>query len=472
MKRTAAILIVFIAGACSDAGPFHPVRTTSGAGAAIVAGDVLVTNSNDAGPGSFREAITQANADPGIGSIAFHPSVNVIALQSGIVYGGAQDLTIDANDATLAAAAAGGTAFMATGGGDLTIRSLSVNDAAGEGIHVEVPSGATGTVRVVLHGVRVQGNTGHGFLVNDQEDPLDVGNPNGSAASVDVHVYDSRFIGNGYSVSDRDGIRVNEGGAGDLRFTIWSSRADDNAADGIELDEKSAGDVIIDVRTVHITRNGRFDPSDLDDGFDIDEAGDGSITGEVRSTAANHNYEEGLDFNENDAGDLRVNLTDVEANDNREEGIDYEEDDDFAGGGDLVTVMTRVTTLRNGVDGGDGGLKIREKGAGNLDVVLNHVTASQNSLAGIHIRETEAGDLRVTIDTAVTNGNAGSTGHGIEMREGSSGNIVAASLSDVTTSGNSGFGVSVENGTVIVSGVKGGGNGLGLLGGGATFTSP
>jgi hypothetical protein len=51
---------------------------------------------------------------------------------------------------------------------------------------------------------------------------------------------------------------------------------------------------------------------------------------------------EGLDFNENDAGDLRVNLSEVVANFNHEEGIDYEEDDDFAGGGDLVTIMDRV----------------------------------------------------------------------------------------------------------------------------------
>jgi hypothetical protein len=289
---------------------------------------------------------------------------------------------------------------------------------------------------------------------------------NNSAASLDVSVANSRFAGNGYSVSDRDGIRINEGGVGSITFNSWNSRMEDNAADGIELDETGDGDVTIDVRHTTISRNGIFDPLDLDDGFDIDEAGAGHIRGQVTSSSANNNFEEGLDFNENDAGDLRVDLSDVEANGNREEGIDYEEDDDFAGGGDLVTVMDRIQTIGNGIDGGDGGLKIREKGVGDLDVTLTNIIASQNSLAGVHLRETEAGDSRISIDGAVANSNSG---HGIELRESSSGNITAANIRNVTTSSNAGFGVSAENGTVNITNVKGGANALGLTGGGASF---
>ena len=104
-----------------------------------------------------------------------------------------------------------------------------------------------------------------------------------------------------------------------------------------------------------VTGNGRFDPTDLDDGFDIDESDDGSIVGIVFLSSANNNYEEGFDFNENHAGDLRVDMRQVEASGNGEEGIDYEEDDDFAGGGDLVTTMVHVTANRNGAIGGDAG---------------------------------------------------------------------------------------------------------------------
>jgi hypothetical protein len=437
---------------------------------AIVTGDVIVTNSNDAGAGSFRDAIVQANSNGSIATIAFLPDIGTIQLQSTIAYSGTQDLTINANHATLDGSGAGGAAFVAsTNGADLTLVSLAVRNSTAEGITVAVASTATGTVRVSLTDVQISDNAGHGLLVEDQENPLDVTDQDGSAAAVEVSVADSRFLRNGFSVTDRDGIRIDEGGAGSLTFTMTNSISEDNAADGIELDERGVGNVVIDVSLTHLTRNGIFDPDDLDDGFDIDEAGDGSITGQVTQSSANHNYEQGLDFNENDAGDLRVNLTDVEANDNLQEGIEYEEDDDVAGGGDVVTVMERITTNGNGAIEGDGGLKVREKGAGNLDVTLSNIIASQNSEAGIHLRETDAGDARVSIDGAVTNGNSGSTGHGIEVRESSSGSITAATITNVTTSGNTGFGVSVENGTVNATNVKGGANGSGLLGGGASF---
>jgi hypothetical protein len=470
-KALVANLLILSVVACSDTTKtLRPESETNVAGATIVTADVIVTNSNDAGPGSFRDAITQASGNASVATIGFLPEVSTIALQSTVTYTGSQDLTVHANHATLDGSSAAGAAFLVeTNGADLTIIGLNVRNAPAQGLQVNVLSTATGTVRIELNDVEITDNAGHGVLVNDQENPDDVANSNGSSAAVVVVVRDSRFVRNGYSVSDRDGVRVNEGGDGSLTFTIWNSRSDDNAADGIELDERAGGDVVIDVNKVAVTRNGKFDPTDLDDGFDIDEAGPGHILGSVRSSSANHNFEEGLDFNENDAGDLRVDMSDVEANDNREEGIDLEEDDDFAGGGDLVTVMDRVTTSGNGVDGGDGGLKIREKGLGNLDVVLTNVIASQNSLAGIHLRETEAGDSRVSIDGAVATGNTGSTGHGIELREGSSGNITAAIISNVTASGNSGYGVSAENGTVNIRNVKGGANGGGLTGGGASF---
>lgn len=462
MKRTAVVLSLLAAAACSDVpstNPLGPASSRFAGGATIVTGDVIVTNSNDAGAGSFRDAINQANGDASITSIGFLPEVNTIHLQSGIVFSGTQDLTINANHAAIDASGAGAgvSAFVASGGGDLAFLKLNVSNATGQGIEVQVPASATGTIRVALTNVHISGNAGHGFLVDDQL--------NNSAASLDVSVTDSRFAGNGYSVSDRDGIRVNEGGVGSITFNSWNSRVEDNAADGIELDETGVGNVGIDVRQTQIFRNGSFDPLDLDDGFDVDEAGDGSITGDVVSTTASHNFEEGLDFNENDAGDLRVDLRDVEANFNREEGIDYEEDDDFAGGGDLVTVMDRVTTHGNGADGGDGGLKIREKGAGNLSVTLTGIIASQNNMAGIHVRESDGGSAAlVSIANAITTGNAD---HGIQVRGVSS--STTTSYVDITTSANGGFGLSVDAGTANVTNVKGGGNGNGLTGGGATF---
>ena len=325
----------------------------------------FVANASDSGPGSFRAAIDRANANSAVTTIQFIGRVSTIALQQTVWFNGPQNLTINGTGAILDGTNADGPAFRTTGGGDLTVVNLTVRNAPAEGIAVEVPSSATGTVRVKLRDVAIIDNAGHGVLVNDQDDPATPEIEGESAASVDVSVVGTRFIRNGYSVSDRDGLRVNEGGEGDLKITVLLSQSEDNAADGIEVDERGDGDVRLEMFGTRIRRNGKFDPTDLDDGFDIDEAGDGSVLGSVMLSEANDNYEEGFDFNENDGGDLRVDMLLVEASRNGEEGIDYEEDDDFAGGGDLVTTMDLVKT--NGNRGGDAGLKIREKGEGSLE---------------------------------------------------------------------------------------------------------
>ena len=424
-------LLAGLAACALSLGQSSTVTTHASSGA------VLVSNDNDAGPGSFRDAVAQANADPGVAHIQFTGRVSVIALQQTVVYTGTQPLTINGNSATIdGSGLAGGAAFLSTGGGDLAVSRLTVRNAPAEGIAVEVPSTATGTLHVSLFRVEIRGNRGHGVLVNDQVDSSapDGVQPNadGSAASVDVAVVNSIFADNGYGVSDRDGLRVNEGGDGDLIITVKHSAAIDNAADGIEVDERGAGDVRVDVFGSQVLRNGKFDPDDLDDGFDIDEYNDGSVIGIVASTSASDNYEEGLDFNENNAGDLRVDLVNVEVNGNREEGVDYEEDDDFAGGGDLVTAMSHVVTNGNGANGGDAGLKIREKGAGDLVAVVSGAEASGNVIGGISVREDAAGSLRSSIDHATTVGN---TGRGIDFDENAAGDL-AATLADSTSTGN------------------------------------
>jgi hypothetical protein len=443
--------------------------------AQIATGDVTVTNSNDAGPGSFRQAILDANANGAIQSIAFHPSVNTIELSSEVSYTGSQDLTISGNEAIVDGSNAGGTAFrMNTLGADLTLESLTFRNASGQGVHVEVLPAATGTVRVTLTDVIADNNAGHGVLVNDQLDPstVDEEQPNaiGSAASVEVVVTNSRFTANGFSVSDRDGLRVNEGGAGDLTLRLSGVRAERNGADGVEIDERGAGNVTIDVSGTSFTRNGALDPADLDDGFDIDEYDAGGIFGIVANSSANNNFEEGFDFNENNAGDLRVDMRSVEANGNGEEGIDFEEDDDFGGGGDLVTVMDDIRTFGNG-DGADGALKIREKEAGNLTVTLTNIASSHNVGSGIFVRESSGGNAVVTVAHVVSTANrAGaldpfSLGHGVEILESGGGDLTAT-ISDVTASANAGYGLFAEaSGSASATNVRGNGNALGSVGG-------
>ena len=421
--------------------------------AAPAARTAVVTNGNNSGPGSFRAAVNEASGDSGITTIRFRGSVDVVALQQTVIFTGAQDLTIAGTGATLDGAnIASGPAFLATGGGDLTVFNLTVRNAPGEGLAIEVPSSATGTVRVELINLDVLNNGGHGVLVNDQDDPT--GDPNGTAttgspASVDVRVVSTLFKDNGFTegLSDLDGLRVNEGGPGDLSITLFFSRSEDNGADGIEADERGSGDVHVEMFGSVVTGNGEHDPSDLDDGFDIDENQEGSIVGHILLSSANDNFEEGFDFNENHAGDLRVDMLLVEASRNGEEGIDYEEDDDFPGGGDLVTRITLVTANENG--GGDAGLKIREKGVGDLDVTLTHAEASGNETSGMSIREDANGRLVASITRATTTNN---DGHGIDFDENrtnatdTSGDLTA-SVTRSNSSNNSGAGVRADQQT-------------------------
>ena len=62
---------------------------------------------------------------------------------------------------------------------------------------------ATGGVHTRLAGLAVQDNAGHGVLVDDQDDPSTPELIGDSAASVNVHIVNSRFARSGYSVSGR-----------------------------------------------------------------------------------------------------------------------------------------------------------------------------------------------------------------------------------------------------------------------------
>jgi hypothetical protein len=394
---------------------------------------IFVVNANDLGPGSFRHAIDLANTNAAIKRVQFLRKFTV-ALQHTVYFNGLQDLTIEGLFSTLDAAGAGGDAFVANSAGNLTVSNLTVRKATGEGLEVQVPPGSIGTVRVALFNVAIENNLGHGVLVNDQTDPGDTSNQNGSDASVDVVILGSRFEGNGFSAVDRDGLRVNEGGIGDLSIAIKFSTAKANGADGIEVDERGDGNVRVEMFGSGVHGNGSFTSADFDDGFDIDEQGAGDVLGHVFFSSANDNFEEGFDFNENDGGDLRVDMLLVEASRNSEEGIDFEEDDEVdntgSGGGDLVTKMDLVKA--NGNKGGDAGVKIRERGDGSVDATLRNIETSNNLTRGIQVSERHPGNLVSSVTRATSLAN---TNHGIDFDEENDGDVTAA-VADSNASNN------------------------------------
>jgi hypothetical protein len=430
-----------VLSACADRPPtpLEPSLAVSGAAGR----HAHVTTAADQGDGSFRAAVETANADPSITRISFERGLGTVAITEPVSFTGSQAITIDGSGAVLdgAGLAAGESALVASGGGNLEVRDLTVRNAPGSGIAIEIPAASTGTLEFALIGVTAWGNGLHGAVINDQVDPGDTDNEAGSAAGLRVRVVGCRFESNGFGAGDQDGLRVNEGGPGSLTAEIRETVVTANGGDGIELDERGPGDVSFDVQHTRLTRNGAFDPADLDDGMDVDEAQDGSVIGRFVQVVASDNYEEGLDINENHAGDMRIEMNQVEASRNREEGVDLEEDDDFAGGGDLVAVLVNVTASGN--TGGDAGIKIRERGDGGVSSTIVNPVTNANAEAGISVREDAAGSLDASIIGALADGNGS---HGIIYDENAAGDLNAL-LRATTSSNNGASGVRAEQAT-------------------------
>lgn len=407
-----------------------------------------VTSSADAGPGSFREAVLDASTDPSVGVIRFAPGLGPIKLLTPVTYSGRQALVIRGGGTRLDGnrLGTGASALVVDGGGDVTLSELAVSRAPGNGITIKVPAGATGTYRVRLDRVVIRENGLHGILVNDQaeyfDDPLST-SEEGSAAGLLVEVVGSRFERNGFALIDSDGLRINEGGEGTLTALVRDTRFAHNGADGLELDERADGAADFTLRGSSLVGNGAFTSEDFDDGIDVDEAGEGDLVGRLDDVLASGNFEQGVDLNENGPGDLRARMVDVRAIANAEEGIELEEDDDVAGGGGIEAELLRVTVRANGANGGDAGLKLREKGDGDLAARLvdalaldNRMAAGEDAIDGILLQEDETGNLSADLLQAIARRNSGD---GIQLEENEAGDLDGR-IRRSTASGNDGAG--------------------------------
>ncbi len=467
-NRPTLALALLVLAACADAGA--PLLAPADATASLGDGNrraLLVSSAADAGAGSFRAAIDEANADPSVTEIRLSSGLGTIASASPLVYSGPQAIAIVGGGAVVDASAAGGDGLVLAAHSAVSVRDLTVRSAQGNGISVLVDGAATGIVNVVLTNVEVQGNGGHGVLVNDQVDYLsnpDATTNGGSDATLHVEVTGSRFIENGFSALDRDGLRLNEGGLGDLDVQLNDLVVRGNGGDGIELDERSEGSALFKLRGSTLTGNGSFSAEDYDDGIDVDELDAGDLRGAITNSTISDNWEQGVDLNENHAGHLVIAMTDVVASGNAEEGIEFEEDDDFAGGGDLVATLVRTTTNGNARNDGDAGLKLREKGDGNVDAHITGAISNGNTAGGILIREDAGGNLTTTVRDAVANQNAG---HGIQYDENGNG-VLSGKLIGATANQNTSAGVQAEQatsgtGSLVIAGLSASGNTSGAV---------
>lgn len=384
-----------------------------------------VTNGNDLGKGSLREALSS-----GASKIVIQPSVSVINIESTLTYNGTAPLVIKGSGQVVDGGGNGNTLLAVTRGADLAVSNLMFTDNAfyeqrwqggGEGILLDVPPERTGVVQLKLTNVTVTGVGDHGVHVLDCDLPDcgagGGGAGDGSPASIEVELNGVTIDRVGLGHFDADGLRVDERAEGSITLHAVKSRFSAVGADGVELDEGGAGDVILNLSQVSFTGNGAYcdglpeelpgvndsplaDPLDaacyddgeidLDDGFDVDEAGEGSIVGRITNALVSDNFDEGLDFDEAGDGGYGIKLVNIRAYRNFDEGIKLSAEDD----GDLVARLHRVLVT----DSDDDGVQIEQDGEGIVDVVVTASVISQNAKKDLKVEQSQdapSGTLKV-----------------------------------------------------------------------------
>ncbi len=349
-----------------------------------------------------------------------------------------------------------------TGPGGWSIENRGDLDGpAGKGIFLDVANDATGTVTLQLNNIYVEGVAGHGIHVSDCALADDCGAGgggagDGSAASISVEFSLLTLDLVGQGSFDADGLRVDERGPGDITLLGTHLYAIAVGADGIELDEGQAGDVHVNVVHGYFEANGAYcDPNvlrpllpiitddsfnegavapseirsavegspddrcferevslyddgsvedyefsiDVDDGFDVDEAGAGSILASFSLGAMITNLDEGYDFDEEDAGDISVVFNEISAAGNVDDAIKLSEE----GSGDVFLSATAVYVTNNG----GVGIVAEEEGPGDLMMILvaSATAGNDDGDLGVEAVQEDGGIGEVfVIDTEIADG--------------------------------------------------------------------
>ena len=296
----------------------------------------------------------------------------------------------------------------------------NVDAKAGKGIFVDVRDDQTGTININLKNVRVEGVANHGIHISDCNLADKCGSGSGgagegSSASINVVLDNVTIFDAGNGKFDADGFRVDERGDGDINFTALNSKFLYVGADGVELDEGQKGNVVANVTNSTFSNNGAYcDPKllkaympaedegefednqraknsipskikgspddgcferevelypsgfvkefefgiDLDDGFDIDEAGQGNLVVNIDRSRIVGNLDEGLDFDEENNGDMFLQIKNTVAMNNTDDGIKNSEND----GGSIIALFEGI----NSIDNGGKGIVVEEEDTGNI----------------------------------------------------------------------------------------------------------
>lgn len=276
------------------------------------------------------------------------------------------------------------------------------------------------TIKVEIYNSSVNGFGDHGIHLTDCSS-LSCGDGNesggfGTEASFDVKLTKVTVMDSGFGQQDADGIRVDErshGGVNLVAKNIWLRNV---GADGIEIDEAGDDGVTVKMKNANFVGNGSYcgqaDKTvlfdlytesgqseddfadlydcvdeiddkeagadqivlDLDDAFDIDEAGGGSVHIEMKNAKILANDDEGLDFDEAGDGGISFMGKNFILADNGDEGIKLSEED----AGD---VSLTVKNLVNG-KGETNDIEVESEDEGTGSVAIKNAKIDDLKLTG------------------------------------------------------------------------------------------
>lgn len=416
---------------------------------------ILVTNTDNAGNGSLRAAISAASESGNASQIVMSVAGEIV-IDKSLTYTGEAPLEIigngqrvrtDTNTDILVSAQGGNLAvtdlaFEGPGQFNLLNRGDLNGQTAGKGIFIDVRDDQTGSVQVDLTNVSVKGVANHGIHVSDCTLSDDCGGGaggagDGSPASIRIELNNVRVDGVGNGSFDADGLRADERGAGGIHLAAVGSTFARVGADGLELDEGQAGSITSTITRTTFIDNGAYCDTDIlasympeepegefDDGVvrssDIPQAVTGTPddsclereverydSGYVEEYEIGIDLDDGIDYDEAGKGDLNLTMIGSTASGNYDEGVDM--DEAGMGNGNL----RYIDTIAYGNT--DDGFKMSEEDAGDIDGAVVGSTARDNGGVGIVFEEESDGDLRVAATDVHTASNDDGDDTGLEI---------------------------------------------------------
>jgi hypothetical protein len=420
------------------------------AAAAAAGGQVLVTNGKDSGEGSLRAALEAVSKQEAPAQILVVTDGD-IEIASTLTYTGKAPLAIYGKGQTVKTKA-DTTLLALTEGADLTVNGLDFEGPGGfdiknrgkdgKGIFIDMRPDQTGVVTLVLEDVKVSGVAYHGVHISDCDLADDCGagrggKGGGSPASIVVRLSEVKISDVGNGRFDADGLRVDERSAGDILFYAQDSTFEKVGADGVELDEGQEGSVFATAVDSKFEDNGAYcdpkilkaflpkeDEGEFDDGEKAETDIPGAVTGspddacierevELYESGSVKEYEfgidtdDGFDIDEAGPGDLWALIVGATVTGNLDEGLDFGEEDE----GGIKFAAWRTTAK----DNTDDGIKIVESEGGSVEALLHKVTSKDNGGKGGVFEQRDAGDLTVVVDQSETGNNDDGDKTGLEV---------------------------------------------------------